>query len=275
VRIAPPSSDLPAARLQTHWAANVPASVAAAVSRPAADYSHTALQWVEGRGWTSGPLDDHDARVGLDVHGHCFVAREGFVRESCPLEGRTIDQALSELADALARHGGPSAARPLELLDLTRPPHAVGTGSTFGSFSGPAFHEVRAWFSLAAAVLDGKRREHANASELRCWPHHFDIAALWTLDDEADPEHAKSVGIGMSPGDETFPQPYVYVLPWPAPDPAALHDLAVGSWHTEGFVAATLAAADIASAADASARCRAFLDEAVHAATVVVLGNGG
>src|SRR6267142_868339 len=42
---------------------------------------------------------------------------------------------------------------------------------------------------------------------LLCGPHHFDLAMLVRLDAGAS-ESARSVGVGVSPGDEFYAQPY-------------------------------------------------------------------
>jgi hypothetical protein len=81
---------------------------------------------------------------------------------------------------------------------------------------------------------------------VRGWPHHFDLAALHVLDPEKDPEEARSVGAGLSPGDESYAEPYFYVSPWPAPEPAALPALPGGAhWHTDGFTSAVLSSSAI------------------------------
>ena len=71
------------------------------------------------------------------------------------------------------------------------------------------------------------------APTVRCWPHHFDLATLFALE-AGDPETARSVGVGLSPGDGSYAEPYFYCTPWPAPEnlpepPGPLH------WHTQGF----------------------------------------
>ena len=49
----------------------------------------------------------------------------------------------------------------------------------------------------------------------------------------------------MSPGDASYAEPYFYVTVWPYPEKEKLTDLAVGKWHTEGFVAPVLTASDL------------------------------
>ncbi|MEM8766372.1 MAG: hypothetical protein AAGE43_02925 [Pseudomonadota bacterium] len=70
---------------------------------------------------------------------------------------------------------------------------------------------------------------------VRCWPHHFDLAVLFTLS-TGDPETARSVGVGFSPGDETLAVPYFYCTPWPVPEPLPSEPVpAPFHWHREGF----------------------------------------
>lgn len=80
--------------------------------------------------------------------------------------------------------------------------------------------------------------EHPRASAVRVWPHHFDIATLITLDD-GDAERARSVGVGLSPGDGGIPQPYFYVTPWPYPESKFGPKLPWnGYWHSKGWFGA-------------------------------------
>jgi hypothetical protein len=85
---------------------------------------------------------------------------------------------------------------------------------------------------------------------VRCWPHHFDIAILVGLE-QGDPEHARSIGIGLSPGDDYYAQPYVYACPYPKPDTADLPALPPGGrWHTREFFGAVATASDLLALPD-------------------------
>ena len=76
------------------------------------------------------------------------------------------------------------------------------------------------------------------------------MAVLLQLED-GNPEQARSVGAGMSPGDGTYGEPYFYVSPWPYPEQNVLPALkGKGFWHTEGFTAAVLTAKTILEHAD-------------------------
>jgi len=104
------------------------------------------------------------------------------------------------------------------------------------------FKEFAKYFGNANAVLKALAANLEGASDVKCWPHHFDIATLITLTDTGDPETSSSIGVGLSPGDESYQEPYFYITPWPYPDlnVIRLPKLSVGHWHTEGFVAAIL-----------------------------------
>ena len=81
-----------------------------------------------------------------------------------------------------------------------------------------AAEALAAWYSFTAGVLDLFAREiaDANPSQLTLWPEHFD-QAFYT----EDADESRRANYGASPGDESHPEPYVYVGPWgtPAADP--------------------------------------------------------
>ena len=80
-----------------------------------------------------------------------------------------------------------------------------------------ASKELARWFDASSETLEALRALLAASSRppgaLRCWPHHFDLAMLVPLD-AGGGEAARSVGIGVSPGDAHLPEPYAYVGPW-------------------------------------------------------------
>jgi hypothetical protein len=97
---------------------------------------------------------------------------------------------------------------------------------------------------------------------VRCWPHHFDIAILVGLE-EGHAESARSIGIGVSPGDEYYAEPYAYVSPYPRPDVSGLPALPPGGrWHTRDFFAAVATASDILALPNPRAGLTAIIDAA-------------
>jgi len=133
----------------------------------------------------------------------------------------------------------------------TSPPYEIpvyptATNENFNFFEKIYFEELGKYFANANLVLKNVVKNNPEASEIGCWPHHFDIATLLVLNDNKD--NYKSVGVGLSPGDDNYDQPYFYITPWPYPniDAITLPDLPSSSfWHTEGWVGAILTAENI------------------------------
>jgi len=74
------------------------------------------------------------------------------------------------------------------------------------------------------------------------WPHHFDMA----LNIPLDPSGENQIGIGLSPGDQYYPEPYFYVL-LPTGNYAEKTKSVtpiVGSWHTKKWNGLVLLASE-------------------------------
>ena len=121
------------------------------------------------------------------------------------------------------------------------------------------FHN--AWLILLEII-----RDHEGFGPPAIWPHHFDANSLHTVKDTGDFDTSASVGIGMSPGDENFAQPYFYVNAWPYPDVQELEPLPCGEWYDDEWVGATLKLEEVIAAGDESSQYRlvhAFFMEAI------------
>lgn len=123
-----------------------------------------------------------------------------------------------------------------------------------------------AWFDLASSILEKFVERHGilKPGPVRCWPHHFDIATYVQLE-QGDFETAKGIGVGMSPGDESYDQPYYYVNPWPHMDPQKLPDPPLpGHWHTAGFVGAIATGDEVLSLSQPEAGMNEFVNAAFN-----------
>jgi hypothetical protein len=122
----------------------------------------------------------------------------------------------------------------------------------------------------ADALLRAVAATEPGAGAVRCWPHHFDIATL--LDEGTVGGVRHTMGIGLSPGDAYYPEPYFYVGPHPYPRIDALPALGAGHWRRAGWVGAALPGAEVVAAGDAAAQARlvsGFVTDAVAAARTV------
>lgn len=253
------------ARLQLHHAAQI--AVAAAISylhaRP--DDSHTALAWTAAKRAlvTEEITAPRPFRIGLRIEDLTLLALDpdGRVTSSFELAGRTVADGYAWLA-AIAAESGLDGARLTPRKHYDIPAHGVAQGAPFSLGTRVRFHELTRYWANAASVLDEFVRATAGASEVLTWPHHFDIATLVTL---PGPE-PRTIGVGQSPGDESYPEPYWYVGAHSAPASQELPPLAGrGHWHTVGWFGAALPASAFVENRDQRGQVTAFIDSAVAA----------
>jgi hypothetical protein len=181
-----------------------------------------------------------------------------FAGAEMPLDGMSLDGALGWLGGQLQERG----------LD----PAALAQPIGFELDDHPLLHGAK--FAAAVHELELKElgRYYGNAAEfigkvyspVRCWPHHFDIAALMVNGEQ-------SVGVGMSPGDGSYSEPYFYVSPWPVPAGVSLPTLhSRGHWHTQGWTGAVLTSSQFAGDDFQEALVTAFIEDAVVACSGVI-----
>jgi hypothetical protein len=189
------------ARLQLHWAAQLPGAAADSLLEPAADDSHSNL------GWDS----EHSRLVGRSGVQLGLVPFEigSPGGEWLSLEGRRLEDVRRWLEEKIGQ--------PLSFRDYDMPAHGVREGKPFAA-SADDLAELANWFRLGQQVMQ-------SYGECLVWPHHLDLG--WLL--EIDGPQA-SIGGGLSPGDNHFDQPYFYVNPYGARIPETLPDLEIGQW---------------------------------------------
>jgi hypothetical protein len=271
------------ARLQLHWAALLVAEVGKRLLPPQPDFSQQSFEWVERAGGvgclTLGEVAGaRPWSAGLRLADLTLVLAdgEGASRELA-LSGRTVAEAhawlVAEVDALLGQPLDPPLESPGYSADIAdMPAHPVGTGRRFTLADAAPFVEVARWFANADRLLREIAERESGASPVRCWPHHFDLATLITLQAGDSPEAMRTVGAGLSPGDSSRAVPYFYVTPWPYPPSPKATDLPAlaggGIWNTEDWVGAVLPAGTISSAGSGEGQegqVREFLESAVAA----------
>jgi len=256
---------LAAARRLAHRALQWPALAARANLKPKADDSHSAFTWdADHAALLTQPLKK-GYRAGLRLGTLELVLIGPERTEVCGLIG-SVDADVSQWLDeklAQARLKPASgAALPYEV-----------EGVSFGRArdEAPGLAALAGWFAAGAQVLDGLRAKHKRRKPgaVLCWPHHFDIAVLVKLEAGAEP---RSIGVGLSPGDDYYAQPYFYLSPWPKPATSALLPLPPGGpWHTRDFFGAVATATDVLALPYPDAGLEQVLD-AAFAESLQLLG---
>ena len=257
------------ARLQLHHAAQLAASFGISFLPAKPDDSHTNLEWLGSlRALASNPVPAGATRlrVGIRVEDlTLLLTRDDAVVAARSCTGRTVVDAAAWLEEQL-RHTELPAGRYTLKRHYEIPSHAVGAGASFDA--GPDdLGELARWFANAAALFEALRASSTDAGEVRCWPHHFDLATLLT------PHPGASVGVGLEPGDAYYDEPYFYVNASPPPRVEALPPSLAGggSWHTREWIGAVLPGSRLAGdATEQQRRAAEFVASGVAACRALV-----
>ncbi|NNL85431.1 MAG: hypothetical protein HKP27_07250, partial [Myxococcales bacterium] len=231
------------------------------------DDSHPNLGWDAARGALVGhPVVGVQGALVFDAPGLEVIDAEGASLAQRALEDASFEEALGWLAAMLSRLGIDLPEKGLAPPGYRLPAHGVAKGGRF-RFVNAACEELSRWFANASISLDALASDAPGATPLRCWPHHFDLAFLSVRERDDAGAPSKSIGCGLSPGDELVPEPYFYVSPWPYPSPDSLAGLPLGFWHTGDFTAAMFTATELLNGLEATqeARVGEFLAAAYRA----------
>ncbi len=252
---------LSTARTNAHAATQLLYRAAVANNSPRPGDEHSNLGWdTDSELFQTRPLAGTDAVVTLRLS----PLELAFAGATNKLDGKTPGNAMEWLDAELVRAGLNPGSGVEVTYDL---PDEVSKLERFSDVA--ALAHLSAWFDLAARALSKLALDLSNLlpgpSEVRCWPHHFDIATYVSLEN-GDPEEARGVGVGMSPGDGSYNQPYFYVNAWPHLDPDTLPaPIPPGHWHTDDFVGSIATGKEICSMGDARATVQAFLSHSFRA----------
>ncbi len=257
----PPSATLIDARLQLHHALQPLAAFAGRCLTPKPDDSHRSLSWDPAVRALITEAAESGLRFELSFEDLELRARNGAKLSQHKLAGATLAELYSWAGD-LALDAGTDPLSPPEY-DL--PDHEI----LRGSFSADALAcaELGWWMQNADALIRGAVEQRPwPASEVRCWPHHFDLAVLFTVDRDAK-GNDRTIGVGLSPGDDMHTLPYLYVAPWPRDHEAHRPEVSIGAWLSDGWLGVTLTSEDFSAAAgdDQAGTAARFVDGALDA----------
>ncbi|MFT6162461.1 MAG: hypothetical protein ACJAZO_004710 [Myxococcota bacterium] len=228
----PLHADFATARNDAHYAAQLIAAAGVALLKPDPHFHYSSATFA-GTQLVGEALPD-GRQVRLDIPTLTVSVGD----QDLALRGQTMAKAMDWLAQQLGHE--------LTYAEWDMP---KGPSGEYGPFtaSDEALAQLAEWYVLATHALAALAPSVGTADSARIWPHHFDIARLYVLHADEDPEKSRTVGTGMTPGDGGIAQPYFYATPWPYPSPQPTPKLPVGRWNTEGWYGAVLEAGQMTS----------------------------
>jgi hypothetical protein len=268
--------ELRGAREQAHWAAQVIAAAGETFLAHEPDTGHTSMQWDADRSALAGRALPGEAgfRVAVRVRdlSVCLLGPGAAPIAELPLPDRSLAEAYRWTSEAIRDATRGALDRPLVHPGFELPPHALARGGRFAR--DPGLAELACWYGDADGALRRLAEQIRGAGPVQCWPHHFDIATLIEVESAPGGGAARTVGVGLSPGDASIDEPYWYVNHWPTTSRRSLPALAAGEWFREGWVGAVLRGGALVAAGGAAAQeglLRAFLAAAVPASRALAL----
>ncbi|HEY9614661.1 hypothetical protein [Allocoleopsis sp.] len=272
-------------RLQLHYAIQFIAAIGSALAEPLPDYSHTSLEWNPELNVFVGSVIRAKIpfRVALDpIHLTSIILdQQGNSIAEFPLHQKTMAEGLSWHKQEVSKLGADAD----KVAFLSYPPndfpdHPVAHGSPFDASEESAWQELTNYYANTHHLLQQIIAKTEYALSIHIWPHHFDIATLISLPGTKNGE-PMSIGIGLSPGDSSYEEPYWYVSLYPYLEMENLPTLyGNGFWHTQHWLGAVLTASrlatptegdgDIKAAETQKQQVEAFLNSALQKSQVLL-----
>jgi hypothetical protein len=228
---------LVAARLELHYAAQIVAACADAWLPERADDGHTAMRWESPI--MVGGLSPTEVAIGIRAVDFSVTAWIDDTLETFPLAGKTLAEAM---VWADSRFGPPRGARKR---DYDLPASPLASGGRFVGYESE-LAELARWYDFGLDVVK-TAVAGTRSTEILIWPHHFDLGTILYLDPADD---TRQIGVGLSPGDGYYAEPYVYVTPSPLTTKQFPALAGGGFWHTDTFIGAVLTASTLEAGGD-------------------------
>lgn len=259
------SAQLSESRRQIHHAAQLAAAAGISFLEPSSDDSHTSLEWLPSLGGLfSRPIPAGTVfRVGVRPAAPALLI---VIENDKPfaeyrLHGKTITDAANWIRSQVSSLGADASRYTLKR-HYEIPAHPVAMGDAFDCSDTSRFEELAKWFANGASLLNSVAAAIDDAGDVRCWPHHFDIASLIRT------TSGRTFGIGLEPGDEYYDEPYFYVNVNPRPAVGQIRSRPLwgrGAWHTRDWVGAVLPGSRLGAASAQEQQVREFMDSALSA----------
>jgi len=240
---------------QVHIAAQFLAAAGISFIKKRGDDSHTNMGWsIDKQELSTWPLSEKGDRLSLSLKTFSLIwsneknRAEFSLNEKSYLEVITWikSQAKSNLGMFYIYH-----------LHYELPYPFPSNDFIYQLTSRDELSKISALFDAGQSSFTAVLKQQELTSELRVWPHHFDLGAYIV------PNESLSIGFGLAIPDSTIDDFYFYVSGYNGGDSIETKNfkaLSIGEWQTEAWKAATLRATGFKKN-----NITAFLMEAIQA----------
>ena len=242
-------SELATVREQLHQAVQSVAAVGRHFLEASKEDENAALLWIPnpkrlaGK-WIATPKGKFRASISFAERRIFLIDEQIRVIDSFGIHGNTFNQLMVWFEEHIGKLGLPvenfNVNLPYEL-----PNYATQKKQAFALPDTGLSDAFTHFYANSRVILEQLRGSFSGVGETTVWPHHFDQAISVRLKDSGNPETSSYLGIGMSPGDDHYPQPYFYVNSWPYAEEERLQPLNFGKWHGDDWIGAVFTAEEV------------------------------
>ena len=235
-----------------HHALQFVAIVGKHVLPPRKDDSHTAMEWIPSRMVFAGEWIHADKTFRVTLNPERLRLELCDYDWNCLSEINMVNKTKMEiyalLKSQLAKLGVSVANLSIDMhYDLPR--HFTDNGETYKIENPDHFREIANYYSNAHLILKQVIANVSEATLIRCWPHHMDLATNIIVQRDENGLLLRTIGVGLTPPDTYYNEPYFYIRIWSEdniqfkeiPDPE------VGRWHQKDWTGTVLKVSKLAS----------------------------
>ncbi len=223
---------------QMHLAAQYLAAAAISFLEKKEDDSHTNLGFSATEGsMSTHPLNKEGDTLSLNYQRFTLEWNSKNSKSSLRLDGTTHSEILKWIGKTAVVANIDKPYRYDLHYDL--PYAAITNDFTFKLHDVGRLCELTNFRILAQLTLEAFLENQQLNSDIRVWPHHFDIGAFASLKNKAE----LSVGIGLAIPDTMIDDYYFYISAYKGHDgmsTAGFKSLTHGKWYNDGFKGAVL-----------------------------------
>ncbi len=227
-----------------HSYARLLGAIRAGMTPEQKDYWHISLRTAT-QGFRTTPIPNVDGStfelsLNLLTHNVSISSSTGHNRSNA-VNGQSISKFSEELLSALETIGIKPEIDLEKFTDTAEQDYDPATAS-----------EIFRSYSLVDNIFKKyKGTITQETSPVQLWPHHMDVA--FTIYTPSVKDNLEQVGFGYLTGDESVPEPYFYISPWPEiEDIDKVKLLDDARWNTEGWQGVVLKYADLINKDDPS-----------------------
>ena len=222
---------------EIHLAAQYLATASISFIKKRDDDSHTNMGWsIEKQELSSWPLSEKEGQLSLSLKTFSLIWTKGDKSTEFPLHGKTHLEVKTWLKKAAKES---IFMIYIYHLHYELPYPSITDDYTFTLESKPEMSRIAKLFDVSQAAFETVLKKQELESELRVWPHHFDLGAYATVSDSL------ALGFGLAIPDENIDDFYYYISAYEGSDSVETKNfkaLSTGEWQTGDWKAATLKA---------------------------------